>query len=187
MKFTSTVVASLLILTGSEDLHSASIINDYSPSITKASAVSSANVEYSKLHEELATYKELKNNWDGYNGIRPIDEIIETAKSFLNILESKNIIHPNIMVSGEGEIGLFWKKKNHYIEIDFDLENHFSYFYKLDKEIYGEDDISFEEFSQTRLNESLRYFQKNFTTETKNPIIELGNKDMDMFLTDNVA
>lgn len=166
MKLSSTIMAScFLISTGHAELQTSSIIKEnvfhlYDTSISKYEK------EYSKIYTELESYKTLQNNWDGYQGQKPSDQVIDTTKYFLTILKSKDILNPNIMVSGTGEIGLYWKDTDKYIEVDFDIEGSFSYFYKINNKIYGEDDIDINAFSD-KLLEKLVYFKNSINTNRK--------------------
>lgn len=136
--------------------------------------------KYNELQKELSSYRKLKNNWDGYGGIRPLDDIINTVTIFLDILSYNNIYSPKIMVSGNGEIALFWKKNEHYIEIDFDTNNQLSFFYEMGTDIYGEDDIIINDIIPQKLYSSLNIFFKP-TSSKKSFFIE--NKKNSSFLT----
>lgn len=97
--------------------------------------------EYKKLREKLYSYRDLKDNWDGYGGVRPKEEIVLTTEKFINSMQDNAIIPPKIMVAGSGQIALFWKNKADYIEVDFEDEGTFSYFCKINGRVQGYDDI----------------------------------------------
>jgi len=144
MTLTSSLITVALISIGDNGMSTDSIIvnKDAKVPVHYASVKHSLfDIEYQKLNSELFSYTMLNNNWDGYNGIKPSNEIISTVEHFLNILKINKTIHPRIMLSGNGEISLFWKNKKNYIEISFDEKDKLSFFYELDKTIYGEDDI----------------------------------------------
>jgi len=164
MKKLSSVIATsaFLIATGANGMETDYIIKDTKENNT---SISKSNNPYQKIYTELDSYKELKNNWDGYGGVRPNDEIIITAQKFIDRLESLQIINPKIMVSGVGEIGLFWKNKNSYIEVDFDENEYFTYFYKINNEIYGEDDIALSQDIPDRLLHVLKNLQNQNSTK----------------------
>lgn len=183
MKLTSTLMASFLISTGNVNSQMPSIITD-NTSYSYEKSNFTYEKEYSNVYTELESYKTLENNWDGYQGVKPTNELIHTVKDFLNILKSKKIINPNIMVSGLGEISLYWKDNNKYIEIDFDIEKHFSYFYKINKKIYGEDDIKIDYFPE-KLLDTLVYFKNSINTDKNKKIIETFESE-DKFII-NVA
>ena len=159
MGLTSSLVTVFLISIGGTEILTDSIIqnNNKSNIIKNAQSANDTSYsrEYSELYNELSSYSELNENWDGYNGARPSDDIIETVRVFLSILKNYKIHHPGIMVSGSGEIALFWKNNKNYIEIDFDLKNKLSFFYALDTDIYGEDDIVIDGLIPKKLNYSL--------------------------------
>ena len=58
------------------------------------------------------------------------------------------------MVAGSGEVAIFWESKDSYIEVNFDTQEQFSFFYKIDDNIYGEDDIKVDNLP-IRLKEAL--------------------------------
>jgi hypothetical protein len=147
MNLTTSLVAGFLIATSTNATASNSCIsknqtiqlsNDYELIDSKKKNL---DQEYKKLFQKLYSYKELAQNWDGYNGIQPSEEIVETTESFLNILKNNQIVNPKIMISGDGTIGLFWKNNHNYLEVDFDTAKHLSFFYEFGKKVYGEDDL----------------------------------------------
>jgi hypothetical protein len=181
MSLTTTMITTFLITTGSSGLYDKSIITNATTTIIpnkETKRLSSLEIEYSKLYRELGTYSELTQNWDGYNGIKPTDEVIQTTKQFLNILKSQEIIYPKIMVAGSGQIALFWKNKKNYLEIDFDEENKFSFFYKLNNKVYGRDDLVLSDNLPTEILESITYIHKISNTETSRPIIGTAKKEV---------
>ena len=129
---------------------------------------------YSDIFKELNSYKDLKPNWDGYNGKKPSDEIINTAKKFLEKLQNSQISSPEIMLSGSGEIAIYWENRDNYIEVNFDTQEQFSFFYKIDDEIYGEDDIKVDNLP-IRLKGALNYLERGVSSEN------------DFFIIRNVA
>jgi len=144
MTLSSSLITVALISIGDSGMNIDSIIlnkNTKTPTHYVAIKHNQFDVEYQKLRSELFSYKLLKNNWDGYNGIKPSDDILNTTEHFLNTLKINKTIHPHIMLSGNGEVSLFWKNKKNYIEVSFDEKNKLSFFYELDKAVYGEDDI----------------------------------------------
>jgi hypothetical protein len=124
---TTAIATSFLITLGGNELISDSIIKDTSNIHIEKSYISKSvsflDEKYEKLYTELYSYKELNNNWDGYGGSRPSDAIINTAKSFLDILKNNQINNPKIMVAGDGEIAFSWKNNKNYIEISLIYQN----------------------------------------------------------------
>jgi hypothetical protein len=175
MNLTSSIVTGFLITISDNGIATDSIIqSNITPSIiqnVKSEIDISHSIEYSKLYKELSTYSKLNDNWDGYNGIKPSDDIIETVRIFLEILKNHKIHHPRIMVSGSGEVALFWKKNKNYIEIDFDIKNKLSFFYELGTDIYGEDDVVIDGSIPKKLNYSLSNLIKVTSTNESNSLI----------------
>jgi len=167
-KYTSVLMSSCFLLSmGGNSIASEFIIQDSYPHSLAKKKVNHSKFynEYQKIYTELLSYKKIQSNWDGYGGIRPNDKIIDTTKNFLTILEKNKIINPNIMVSGAGEIGLFWKKQNTYIEVDFDEENLFTFFYDIDNNLYGEEDIVWNENIPEKLINVLNNLQNKSSTQ----------------------
>lgn len=178
MTFSSSLITVALISIGDGGMNTDSIIVNKDTKVPMHYVEikqSPLDIEYEKLNDELFSYKLLKNNWDGYNGIKPSDDIVNTAKLFLSTLKTNKTIHPHIMLSGNGEISLFWKNKKNYIEVSFDEKNKLSFFYELDKAVYGEDDI---EISQT-IPKILAYSIKN--------MIEKSSSSHQNFLINNIT
>ncbi len=190
MNITSSLFAGCLICMGTEQgaISKMLIKDDISQQIivdqisTKSNNYSSYSKKYIRLIEELSSFSTLERNWDGYNGVKPDNEIISTVENFLTILKEKNISSPEIMLSGDGEIGLFWKNKKDYIEISFYTKDYLTFFHTLGSSFYGEDDILFSKNSPTKLYAALNHFQdelssretKSLTTGTKqqsNPLL----------------
>jgi len=90
------------------------------------------SAEFKKISDELSSYSKLKNNWDGEDGITPLQSDIYNAEQFLELI--KNYRPPISMISGSGEVGYFWPAKliGIYIDLGF-LNGGFSY-YAIDKE-----------------------------------------------------
>jgi len=186
MIITSTAIAtSFLITLGGNELISDSIIKDSSNTYIEKSyinkSISFLDEKYEKLYTELYSYKELNDNWDGYGGRKPSDEIINTVKSFIDILKNNQINNPKIMVSGDGEIALFWKNNKNYIEISFDISEHLTFFYELNKKVYGEEDIKINGNIPSKLLFSFNYIKNQIST--KNSDISLTNRDNKPYTT----
>ena len=126
---------------------------------------------YVSLYTELSSYRELQENWDGYGGIKPDDEMISTTRKFLNILKENQIAEPKIMLTGSGEIGLFWKNKNHYIEVDFDKNKYLSFFYEIDGKLHGEDDILIDDILPDKLNYVLHNLHRQNNIKQKEYLV----------------
>jgi len=173
MNITSSLITGFIISVSPEQSSvSEMLIKDDTIQKTITNQLSIQNHSFSKnyiqLFEELFSYNELKENWDGYNGIKPDNEVILTVESFLNILQEKKITSPEIMLSGEGEIALFWKNKKDYIEVSFYTKEYLTFFYTLGSSFYGEDDISFDKNIPIKLYSAINFFQNELSSnETK--------------------
>lgn len=188
MNLSSALVTTFLISIGDNGISNDSIINDtQSKYCIECESNNKFNAKYLSVYTELYSYKKLQNNWDGYGGIRPDDEIINSAKKFINILKYNKIFEPKIMVSGNGEIGLFWKNQNNYIEVDFDEDGHLSFFYEIDGKVHGEDDIAITENIPDKLNYALNGLKNQNSTKNNNSIISSGNfQDTISFLSETI-
>lgn len=99
--------------------------------------------DFSKLIDEVREYLKLSDNWDGYGGCRPKVAVIETAIQFLETLKETHVSLPKSMLAGDGEVSIFWKKDDLYIEIGFDDENQYSYLINHKNQAFGKDDCDF--------------------------------------------
>lgn len=109
-----------------------------------------------KLHSLINSYTQLPDNWDGYNGIAPEKNTTKAAIAFLNVLMHQSIITPKSMLSGSGEISLYWDNEDTYIEIGFEDGDHYTYFVDKNGEGFGEDDYPLSESVPTSLLEILK-------------------------------
>ena len=101
---------------------------------------------YSRVILTLNEYKFLKPNWDGYGGVTPKTEVINSTIRAVNILKSNNITDMNVMVSGDGDISLFWKSFYNYLEIEFG-EDLCGYYSRTTDGDCGEDNVLINERS----------------------------------------
>lgn len=63
---------------------------------------------------------------------------------------------PKSMLSGSGEISLYWESGDTYIEIGFEDEAHYTYFIDKNGEGFGEDDYPLSESIPTSLLQILK-------------------------------
>lgn len=97
--------------------------------------------EYNNLIEKVKLFRTLENDWDGYGAIELEEKSITNAISFLNLLKDKSIIKPEVFPTTIGEASLYWRNNDDYIEISFQNEDSFSFFYDFGYDVYGEVDI----------------------------------------------
>lgn len=101
-----------------------------------------------KLINTLKSYLELQENWDSYGGTAPTKEVVDMSIKFVKLINDKGNTLPTPMVSGSGEVGLYWDNSlsDIYIEVGFEIgfekEKEFSYLVSTGELEVGEDDCS---------------------------------------------
>lgn len=109
-----------------------------------------------RLIGKLTSYLELDDGWDGYSGERPSEVAVTDAIQFIQKLRTglKSAIP---MVSSDGEVGLFWKDQENYIDIGFYGDGLYSLYAKLSN---GDelllDDVDINEEINDQLSDALR-------------------------------
>jgi len=104
----------------------------------------------STLETELFSYLELEDGWDGYDAVAPNPNLIYSCYDLLKMFEASHIKTkktPKIMLSSAGEVGIYWKFDNLYIEIAIDSAGFYSYLVedKLENNIFGYDDLKIDD------------------------------------------
>ncbi|MFM0270899.1 hypothetical protein PQQ59_09995 [Paraburkholderia aspalathi] len=79
------------------------------------------------LMQELASYGELKNGWDGYGGQPANRHSLADSYVFLGHLPISAPL-PKAMIAGVGEISLYWEDRETYAEVSFPGDRTFHYF-----------------------------------------------------------
>lgn len=90
---------------------------------------SSSDSNRKLLIEAIGSYKGLDFNWDGYNGTCASEEAINNALTFISQIK----VIPDALetgFSGDGEVGLFVRKDNIFIDIGFEGNNSYSFYAK---------------------------------------------------------
>jgi hypothetical protein len=82
-----------------------------------------------RVFGKLRNYKQLSANWNGYGGNRPTDDAVEQCIDFLRSLGDISL--PTPMVSGSGEVGLFWERAGTTIELGFKGDREYGYLVEL--------------------------------------------------------
>lgn len=109
---------------------------------------------YKSTRDTLESYKNLEEDWDGYDGIEIDHGVIGTIVGLLNIFEDVGAPAPKSMVSGDGEVGLYWNYEDLYVEAGCDKEGCITYLITrtfaeendLNRTQYtGEDDVEIKE------------------------------------------
>ena len=111
---------------------------------------------YIDLEEEIVSYSELKENWDGYGGKVPNIEYLKEISSFIMLLIKNKIHPPKSMIAGSSEVSLYWDYRNNYVELSFD-EQGYSYFINEGGKYYGKDDNNVESIEIKLLNKLLEF------------------------------
>ena len=176
---TSLVAASSTVATMKPNKHESSIVFNQNNTKTKTlispnylgtsngtqqnsfSTTEKKSNDFYLVKKELLSYLGLDSNWDYNSAIAPKKTAIETSIKFLKQLETLNFPLPTPMLSSDGEICLYWKKKNFYIEIGFEEEGHFSYAVDNYDKPFGEDSLPIDNFYQTRLYAALSNFSSD--------------------------
>ena len=118
-----------------------------------------SEAKYLNLTQTINAYSSLCYNWDGYDGDKPDTKTIASAIQFCDALKKYHISAPKCMVSGDGNISLFWDRDDVYIEISFDYEGKYSFLIKKLNDLYcGKDDCI---LSDTQDNDLLIFLAQN--------------------------
>lgn len=80
-----------------------------------------------KLYAELISYLDLPEGWDGYEGVPASFETVDNAFEFLK-KRPKDIPHPYPQIAPDGEVGLYWRTEEVYVELSFYGDGQFSYY-----------------------------------------------------------
>lgn len=104
-----------------------------------------ASEEYKDLKSQIAGFLDLQNGWDGYDGVAPSASAIESAMSFLSLLEIQMAPSPVPMLSGDGEVGLYWDRSGIFLDVGFEEGGLLSFFAEgPDIGKVGMDDVEFQ-------------------------------------------
>lgn len=71
------------------------------------------------LIDQLKSYGQLCEGWDGDNSFPPTEEHIHAVISFVNKIPD-NFETPSCMISSDGKIGLYWSNELLYADIEFE-------------------------------------------------------------------
>lgn len=129
--------------------------------------ISHVKTKYDETSGELLSYVDLEDDWDGYGGVAPQKETVFSCSELLSVLNKKNIPLPKAMLSGDGEVSLYWtdKKSDVHIEIGFEEEGLYSYLISTPSLITGADDCRLDEEIPVLLLEHISFF--NFQDNSK--------------------
>jgi len=79
------------------------------------------------LHNEVVSYLNLREGWDGEGSVTPSLAVVHNALAFLAMLP-ENVSLPESTVSADGEVGFYWKSPNVYIDVGFPAPGRISYY-----------------------------------------------------------
>lgn len=70
------------------------------------------------VENELRGYLRLEEGWDGVNSVAPSELAVENAVLFLYRFPDA-LTQPIPMVAADGDVGLYWRHQNAYVELEF--------------------------------------------------------------------
>lgn len=106
--------------------------------------VNSREVGMSRLYAKLNGYMHAGYDWDGYGGEPATYASWSNAVEFLHVLPIR-FEAPVPMLAGDGEISLFWKDTDRYIEISFPGDGTFHYIYNAPGVRFASADLALNE------------------------------------------
>lgn len=83
--------------------------------------------EQADLHQQLRSYADLPENWDGEGATTPSAEAIENAIQFLYD-KPVQIPLPSPDIGSAGEVGVYWDENGIFAEAVFEGDGHFHYY-----------------------------------------------------------
>ena len=93
------------------------------------------------LAKRISSFGELKQDWDGYNGEIPKPSAIIDAIALVKMFPESELPE-RTGISSDGEISLFWEKKDLFADFGVDGDGTFTYFIKKSHKKYYGDNIS---------------------------------------------
>jgi hypothetical protein len=95
------------------------------------------------LVSKILSYLKLEHDWDGYDGVPPEKQAVISAINFVELLKKENFIQPKAMLSGDGEVGLYWDANGIFIDVGFEESGLMSFYAKTStSEVFGGDELS---------------------------------------------
>lgn len=104
----------------------------------------SREVGMSRLYAKLNAYMHAGYDWDGYGGEPATYASWSNALEFLHVLPIR-FKPPVPMLAGDGEISLFWKDSERYVEISFPGDGTFHYIYNAPGVRFASADLALNE------------------------------------------
>jgi hypothetical protein len=106
----------------------------------------------SVLSSAIMAYRHLPQDWDGEGGVAPLKGAIDDALAFIDLLPLTAKL-PKPMVSGDGEVGFYWKTGDGYIDVGFFGDGKITYYGRAVRE--GLEAEGANPFSRTNLPKDL--------------------------------
>lgn len=104
------------------------------------------NNDVEKVKAELLSYLDLGDGWDGYGGSKPNADVVASCVECLDQVNNFGFKLPKTMVSGDGDVCLYWDTLGFYIEIGFEERGSYTYIIVVnDVEVEGDDDCDLEQ------------------------------------------
>lgn len=124
------MTAALFALAITVNGRQAQVPDDY---VARSSLLSESQPEsylashFAQAFEEMRSYEDLKDGWDGVGSVAPGVLAIHNAKNFMENLPG-HIKAPEATVSSDGSVGWYWKSPGKFISISFFPDGKFAYY-----------------------------------------------------------
>lgn len=109
-------------------------------SVLPQSHEASKSASLAMLFGKLQSYRSLDEDWDGYGGSPATYKSFISAIEFLSSL-SQRFDTPSPMLASDGEISLYWKTEDKYLEISFPGDGTYHYIYVSPTDRYASPDL----------------------------------------------
>ncbi|MEQ4308560.1 hypothetical protein ABNM12_11420 [Pseudomonas syringae] len=119
-----------------QTIGSYNLVND---TLLPATHESSKAIKMRGLYQELASYSELKPNWDGYGADPALTASLIDARIFVSSLPPRFEL-PKPMLASDGEISLYWDLCGAYLETSFPGDGTFHYIFNKGPIRFSSDD-----------------------------------------------
>lgn len=103
--------------------------------------IASKQLSFQKVLSQLEFYTQLSEGWDGYKGQPATRASVDDAAAFLGRLPM-HLPTPKPMISGDGEVSLYWEVGTRYAEAAFPGDGTFHFIFDSEEENVCIDNIS---------------------------------------------
>jgi hypothetical protein len=111
-------------------------IKDTSPNVVEV-----PKTDFEAVKATLLSYLNLGDGWDGYGGVKISPDVVESCIELLHQVNNFKLRLPETMVSGDGEVGLYWTRENLYVEIGVEEKGLYTYLILRRGYASGMDDV----------------------------------------------